>query len=244
MKRIAILAGGGRLPLILADSIAASGGRAHIVAVRGEAGPEVETYPHTWVTWGSVNAILATLKRESDGTMMIAGTVSRPDLRRLKPDFGLIRYLPQVLAMLKGGDDAVLTRLIRFFEGQGLTVKGVSDVAPQLLAEPGTLGAPAPQSTPAADDTALGFRVLDALADLDVGQAIAVEGEGGGVLTGIYPAGAYTHGLSSKLIEQGAPRCPVCWSRGQSAARISVSMCRLSGPRPSRTWHWHGSARW
>ena len=118
MERIAILAGGGRLPLLLADSIAERGGRAHIVAVRGEAGPEVEAYPHSWVTWGAVNAILGTLKRESNGTMMIAGSVSRPDLRRLKPDFGLIRYLPDVLAMLRGGDDAVLTRLIRFFEAR------------------------------------------------------------------------------------------------------------------------------
>ena len=174
MERIAILAGGGRLPLVLADSIASRGGRAHIVAVKGEAGPEVEAYPHTWVTWGEVNAILATLKRESNGTMMIAGNVSRPDLRRLKPDLGLIRYLPQVLSMLKGGDDAVLTRLIRFFEMQGLTVKGISDVAPELLAQAGQLGAPVAHPHQAEGDTTLGFRVLDTLADLDVGQAIAV----------------------------------------------------------------------
>ena len=174
-ERIAILAGGGQLPLVLADSIISRGGHAHIVAVRGEAGVEVEAYPHTWVTWGAVAAILATLKRESNGTMMIAGNVSRPDLRRLKPDFGVIRYLPQVLAMLKGGDDAVLTRLIRFFEAQGLTVKGVGDVAPHLLAEAGLLGARVPSTMQIDEDGALGFLVLDTLADLDVGQAIAVE---------------------------------------------------------------------
>ena len=176
MERIAILAGGGRLPLLLADSIASKGGRAHIVAVRGEAGPEVEAYPHTWVTWGSINAILATLKRESNATMIIAGSVKRPDLKNLKPDFGLIRYLPSVLSMLKGGDDAVLTRLVRFFEGHGLAVKGVGDVAPQLLAEAGPLTGPAAAADGRVEqDVALGFRVLDALADLDVGQAIAVE---------------------------------------------------------------------
>ncbi len=184
-ERIAILAGGGKLPLVLADSIVSRGGRAHIVGVRGEAGPEIEAYPHTWVTWGAVNTILTTLKRESNGVMMIAGSVSRPDLKRLKPDFGVIRYLPSVLAMLKGGDDAVLTRLIRFFEKQGLSVKGVADVAPQLLATAGVLASNAAVSeTPVASepraektrdaDAALGFAVLDALADLDVGQAVAV----------------------------------------------------------------------
>jgi DUF1009 family protein len=176
MERIAILAGGGTLPLVLAQSIERQGGRAHIVAVRGEAGPQIEAFPHTWVTWGSVNAILATLKRESNSTMMIAGSVSRPDLMRLKPDFGLIRHLPKVLAMLRGGgDDAVLTRLVRFFEAQGLTVKGVADVAPELIAVPGQLGAAAERGAATDADIARGFAVLDALSDLDVGQAIVVD---------------------------------------------------------------------
>ena len=175
MERIAILAGGGTLPLVLADCIAERGGRAHIVGVRGEAAASIESYPHTWVTWGAVNAIIATLKRESNGQIMIAGHVSRPDIMRLKPDFGVIRYLPQVLSMLKGGDDAVLTRMVRFFETQGLKVQGVGDVAPQLLANAGTFGAAAEPSQQRTADCALGYQVLDTLADLDVGQAIAVE---------------------------------------------------------------------
>jgi len=174
-QRIAILAGGGKLPLALAERIVRHGGRAHIVAVRGEAGPAVEEFPHTWVTWGALNAILAALRRESDGTMMIAGSVSRPDLMRLKPDMGLFRHLPKVLAMLRGGDDAVLTRVIRFFESQGLTVKGVGDVAPELLAPLGDFGAVGRDSSVSESDTRRGFEVLDVLADLDVGQAIAVE---------------------------------------------------------------------
>ncbi len=175
MQRIAILAGGGSLPLVLAETIVRQGGRAHLVAVRGEAGPQIEAYPHTWVTWGAVNAIIGTLKHESDGTMMIAGSVSRPDLMRLKPDLGLIRHLPKVLAMLRGGDDAVLTRLIRFFESQGLTVKGVADIAPELLAAPGRLGTAQAPGVAVEADITRGFAVLDALADLDVGQAIVVE---------------------------------------------------------------------
>ena len=175
MERIAILAGGGTLPLVLADCIAERGGRAHIVGVRGEAAASIESYPHTWVTWGAVNAIIATLKRESNGQIMIAGHVSRPDIMRLKPDFGVIRYLPQVLSMLNGGDDAVLTRMVRFFETQGLKVQGVGDVAPQLLANAGTFGAAAEPSQQRTADCALGYQVLDTLADLDVGQAIAVQ---------------------------------------------------------------------
>ena len=38
MQRVAILSGGGSLPMLLADNIIRGGGSAHIVAVRGEAG--------------------------------------------------------------------------------------------------------------------------------------------------------------------------------------------------------------
>ena len=179
MQRLAILAGGGSLPLALAASIQRRGDQAHIVGLLGEADKGIEAYPHTWVSLGSVNALLATIRKQSDGVMVIAGVVSRPDLLRLKMDFGIIRYLPQVLSLMKGGDDAVLTRVVRFFEGRGIVVKGVSDVAPELLANEGVLATglegSAQERAQTTVDTALGFEVLDLLGDLDVGQAIAVE---------------------------------------------------------------------
>ena len=36
----------------------------------------------------------------------------------------------------RGGDDSVLRRVVRFFEQQGFVVRGVVDVAPELLAQP------------------------------------------------------------------------------------------------------------
>ncbi len=39
MDRIGILAGGGQLPLMIAESVAARGGRVHIVGIDGEATP-------------------------------------------------------------------------------------------------------------------------------------------------------------------------------------------------------------
>ena len=39
MTRIGILAGGGRLPLMIAESVAARGGTVHIVGIEGEADP-------------------------------------------------------------------------------------------------------------------------------------------------------------------------------------------------------------
>jgi hypothetical protein len=63
--------------------------------------------------------------------------------------------------------------VVRFLEGKGYRVYGAGEVAPELLAGEGPLGAKAPSQEDRADiDT--GFRVVSALGRLDVGQAAVV----------------------------------------------------------------------
>jgi DUF1009 family protein len=175
MAALAILAGGGRLPLLVADSVSKRGGEVHVIAIRGEASPEVERYPHTWVNWGQIGRMLRTIKACGDGHMVIAGRVSRPDLKTLRPDFGLIQNATAISRMIRsGGDNDALTRVIAFFESHGVTIQGVHDVAPELLASPSDAST---NITPGIHrDIVLGMRLLATLADLDVGQAVAVAG--------------------------------------------------------------------
>jgi DUF1009 family protein len=173
--RIGILAGGGRLPSLIADSVIARGGSVHIVGVKGEADDSITAYPHTWVNWGQVGRMLHTLRTEGGGQMVIAGGVTRPILSQLRPDLGFFRVLPQVLRMLVGGDDSVLTRVVRVFELNGVTVRGAHEVAPDLLVPDGALGRIAISEEGLAD-AALARAVRDALAPLDAGQAVVVCG--------------------------------------------------------------------
>lgn len=171
--RIGILAGGGRLPGLIADSVIARGGSVHIVGVEGEADASITAYPHTWVNWAQVGRMFHTLRTEGGGQMVIAGSVTRPILSRLRPDVGFFRVLPQVLRMLVGGDDSVLTRVVRVFELNGVTVRGAHEVAPNLLVPDGALGRVAISKEGRAD-AALARAVRDALAPLDAGQAVVV----------------------------------------------------------------------
>lgn len=172
MTRIGILAGGGRLPLMIAESVAQRGGHVHIVAIQGEADPEIARYPHTWVNWGQVGRMVSTLRAEGD-ELVIAGGVTRPDLWKLKPDRGFFASLPQIVGLLAGGDDSVLSRVVRFFEKKGLKVRGAHEVAPDLLAGAGQLGAIA-LSGPAQADARIAAAVRAALGPLDAGQAVVV----------------------------------------------------------------------
>lgn len=171
MTRIGILAGGGRLPLMIAESVAARGQTVHIVAIEGEADPAIARFPHTWVNWGQIGRMVATLRGEGADQLVIAGAVTRPDLWRIRPDAGFFRSLPQIVHLLAGGDDSVLTRVVRFFEAKGLSVRGVHEVAPDLLAGTGRMGGVALAGEDEAD-AELGFAVRQALGAVDAGQAV------------------------------------------------------------------------
>jgi len=171
---IGILAGGGRLPLMIAESAAARGIDVHIVAIRGEADPEIERFPHTWVNWGQIGRMLTTLKREGGQQLVIAGGVRRPDFWHVRPDAGLFQSLPAILGLIAaGGDDSVLSRVVRFFEQKGLQVRGAHEIAPDLLAEAGDLldTKLTPQDR---RDAEIGFAVRRQLARLDAGQSVVV----------------------------------------------------------------------
>jgi DUF1009 family protein len=149
------------------------GGSVHIVAIEGEADADIERYPHTWVNWGQVGRMVSTLRKRADA-MVIAGGVRRPDLWKLRPDWGFLVNLPRILEMMAGGgDDSVLSRVVRFFEAKGITVRGAHEVAPGLLALRGPAGALALDAGAQAD-AELGFAVRTALGPLDAGQAVVV----------------------------------------------------------------------
>jgi DUF1009 family protein len=173
-SRIGILAGGGRLPCTIAESVIARGGSVHIVAIEGEADAEIAAFPHTWVGWGQVGRMVATLRRHADA-MVIIGGVRRPDLWKLRPDLGFLLSLPRILEIMTGGDDSVLSRVVRFFEAKGIEVRGAHEVAPELLASAGPAGA-LPLDGQARADAELGFAVRAALGRLDAGQAVVVAG--------------------------------------------------------------------
>ena len=183
---VGILASGGVLPLDLAAAIVASGRPVHIVGYEGFADPAIAAHPHEWVNLGQVSRLLGSFRRAGCREIVIVGVLQRPNLWRLRFDFGLLKYLPTVIRLTRGGDDSVLRRCVRFFEGEGFTVRGVGDLAPMLLAQAGPLGqrTPAERNTPA---LLRAERAIQALGPFDLGQAVvatadrivAVEGSRG-----------------------------------------------------------------
>jgi DUF1009 family protein len=203
---VGILAGGGVLPIEVAEAVSRSGRRLHIVGIEGEADAVIERFPHTWVNWGGIGAMVGALRDNGCKEIVIVGRVRRPNLMGLRPDLGFVASFPSLLRFLRGGDDSVLRRVVRFFESKGFTVIGVEDVAPHLLAPPGPLGSHAPGPAQVAA-IARAFSLIRALGPFDVGQAVVIAGDRVVAIEGAGGTDAMLRDIAAdtaKGLEQGA----------------------------------------
>ena len=196
MGPLGILAGAGRLPTDIAAAARDAGRPTHIVAIEGFASELVADFPHQWVNLGQLGRILASLRQAGCRDLVIAGALQRPDLKRLRFDFGALRRLPTLLRLTRGGDDSVLRRVVTFFEAEGFIVRGVGEVAPHLLAGAGTMGAVAPSSSQSVliEQAA---RFIAQLGPFDVGQAVVMTGEGVVAVEGVRGTDAMLRDVSA-----------------------------------------------
>jgi UDP-2,3-diacylglucosamine hydrolase len=171
--RIGIVAGGGSLPLAVAEAAQASSFSPFIVGLRGNASAEIEVYPHAYAGVGQLALIMRTLRRHGCKRVVFVGSLRRPNLLSLKIDTGVLRNLPQLLRLFKGGDDSVLRGVARIFELRGFEMVAAHEVAPRLLAPAGVFSAAAPDAD-ALKDIGLGFNVARALGAFDIGQGAVV----------------------------------------------------------------------
>jgi DUF1009 family protein len=170
---LGIIAGRGSLPAFIADAATADNVPVHIVAIQGEADPDIERFPHTWIKWGEVGKVFSALDKNGCKDLVIIGGVTRPHIKNVRIDFGAVRALPFLLSLRKGGDDRILSRIVRFFEQNGYRVHGAGDVLPELLVPEGTLTQRAPSAEDKAD-MALAFEVVRALGRFDIGQGAVI----------------------------------------------------------------------
>lgn len=171
--RLGIIAGAGALPLHVARRAQASGRGVYMLGFHELADPGIAEFPHDWMRWGQVGRMIRLLRRNGCRELVIIGSVRRPRLTSLRIDAGLVRHAAAIYRLTRGGDDAVLTRVVRFFEAQGFRVRGAHEIAADLTAPPGALTSTLPQPQDWRDiDKALA--VLNALGPHDVGQAAVV----------------------------------------------------------------------
>ncbi len=171
---LAILAGGGSFPRLVAEAAERCGRPVTIFAIRGEADRSIEAFPHRWIGRGQFGALFRGMRRAGARDLCIIGGIRDRRLPRLSEiDLTGILMVIRNRRILFQGDDGLLRKLARIFEARGLRVVGADEIAPDLLIPLGPLGhrVPAPRDEA---DIAVGFAAARAHGAADLGQAVIV----------------------------------------------------------------------
>jgi DUF1009 family protein len=173
---LAIICGGGRFPLAVADAAARGGRRVVLFPLKGWADQAAVTrYPHHWMGLAQFGRFCRFARQEGCRDVVIIGMVIRPTPLQLRPDLGTLRLLPRIVRLFRGGDDHLLSGIGRIFEEHGFRLVGAHEAAPAILVPDGTLGRHQPRGADMAD-AQRGFAVLAAIGSFDIGQAVVVAG--------------------------------------------------------------------
>src|ERR1035437_7450585 len=181
---LALICGGGSLPLAIADSVSARGRQVLLFPLQGIARPEdYAQRPHTWVRIAKFGTLARAARAAGCHEMVLIGSLVRPAFWQVRFDLTTLKLLPRIAAAFRGGDDYLLSSGARRVGGGGARrveeggfgVRGGKEVAPEILVPRGALARVQPSEGDRAD-IALGFDYLHATGPFDVGQAVVVAG--------------------------------------------------------------------
>ena len=174
---LALICGGGSLPLAVADSVAARRRGVLLFPLHGAANPaDFEHRPHHWLYFGQSGKFARLARAAGCRDVVFIGSLVRPAFWQIRPDFKTLKLMPRVAAAFRGGDDHLLSSIGRLFEQEGFRLLGAHEVAPEILMPQGTLGRVQPSERDRVD-IALGLDYLHAAGPYDVGQAVVVAGK-------------------------------------------------------------------
>ena len=219
MSKLGILAGGGDLPVAIAESARAAGRDCFVLAMQG-AEADFAGYPREDIGIGELGRCFDLLHKHDCTTLTLAGRVSRPDWKAIKLDARGMWALPKVAAAALKGDDAIMRTMIGIFEKQGIRIVGTAEAAPELIAGEGAYGRHKPDAQ-AREDIAKAFEIVRVMGEFDIGQA-AVVCEG---LTLAVEAAEGTDAMLARLTDLGRNL------RGTPDARRGVM---VKAPKPNQ----------
>jgi DUF1009 family protein len=171
---LALVCGGGTLPLAVADHVAARGRRVVLFPVRGAAAAaDFAERPHHWLYPGQLGRFSRIARSAGCSDVVFIGWLVRPALWQIRPDLTALMLLPRIAAAFRGGDDHLLTGVARIVEDRGFRLLGAHEVAPEILVPEGALTRTVAKECDLAD-IKLGLEYLQATSPFDVGQAVVV----------------------------------------------------------------------
>ena len=182
-RKIGLMAGWGRYPIIVAETLRQAGCEVHCVCLKDHADPQLSSICNStiWIGMAKVGKAIRYFRRHGVTDATMAGKIHKvrffqpwvwfkhlPDWRAIK------RFYPHFfLSRADRKDDTLLTALIEEFAVDGIRFAPATDYVPELLAKPGQLTRRAP-SHGQWKDIEFGWSIAREMGRLDIGQSVAI----------------------------------------------------------------------
>lgn len=173
-KKLGLIAGGGRLPSLVAEAAQENGYEVIGVAIEGEALPSLESAVDRlfWIRIGELDRMIRALKGEGVDQVVMVGKVQKRHIYSdIKPD---LRAALLFFRLKERNDDAILKALCQELEREGIEVVECTRLVSRLLAPQGVLTT-LPSTPRQRADIEFGRRMAKIVAGADIGQTVVVK---------------------------------------------------------------------
>ncbi|MGH7818122.1 MAG: LpxI family protein [Candidatus Binatia bacterium] len=174
MKKLGLIAGNGKFPLIFAAEAKRAGYAVIAVAHRGETDEKITSVADevTWIYVGQLGKIIKVFHRAEVSEAVMAGGIRKVRLlSNFRPDLRGARFL----AKLKSREDDVLLRGIADeLAADGIRILESTLCLPEIICAEGVLTKREPDQKEW-DDVKLGFQTAKEIGRLGIGQTVVVK---------------------------------------------------------------------
>ena len=183
---IGLVAGWGRFPILVAQTLVARKIPVCCIAIDGHAEEHLE-YLCDHVRWsgvGRLGAHLRYFRKMGVRQVTMAGKLFKADLLysgsvwlRHCPDLQCLRTFGPLLLSRHGNarDDSLLIAVTQMYQRHGMEVAAATDLAPELLATEGWLVGKQTCSAKLQSDVRFGWEIAKQMGGMDIGQSITVK---------------------------------------------------------------------
>lgn len=175
-RKLGIIAGGGSIPRKLIDECIKQQLEIAVLAIEGNAEENLfsdHDILHKWIRLGQAGTGFKFFADAGVKDVVMIGTIRRPGFFDLVPDLRTTAFFARVGAKALG-DDGLLRAVVSEIEKDGMKVKGIHEVMPEILVKQGILTKRKPTKENQID-IKRGVEAAFELGRLDIGQAVVVQ---------------------------------------------------------------------
>jgi DUF1009 family protein len=174
MGRIAIIAGAGEFPILMAQEFARRGEPPVVLAIEEEADKSIESVAKDvyWSPLGKVGKILKILKKENVDSAVVAGKVHKTRIfRDLRPD---VKALTLLWGLRDRKDDTIMLKVADVLAHEGIKLLPQTTHMEAYMPPKGLLTKREPTEENLRD-IEFGIQVAREMGRLDIGQTVVVK---------------------------------------------------------------------